>query len=248
MYDGMGNQSDISIGKLGQGVSVSTILSAANLKVGQLNFPTSTTAAGRIMVATDSRNLALSTFDQALPNSGVDADNYSLGDIRNISVDEKGRITSIGKLTSEKDMCRLRVQSNLNSYDYTDEQLIKDVWNKYTFTIDSGWSTGPGNIGARPKGGLFFIKRTSSNPTLVPGTDAVNIRASLNPVWNTGDPVTYDPNGIRVFDTDTGRAVGVQFFSPLSSANPAGNEVVLYLRDEGDTDSYWNIGLQAIYY
>lgn len=246
MYDGMGNRSDISLGKFGQGVSVHSTLSANNIKVGALNLPNTATTTGNFMVATGPNTLALQPVSTAFPDTGVSSGDYPLGDTRNISVDSKGRVTSIEKITGPalaKDMGRLRCQGSPSVYTYSAFELEEETWYQLIFPVDSG------NREDRTyKAGIFYIERSSTGqPTLTPGSDLVNIKASLNPVWETGSSATYDPNGNHCLKADSGRLFGTQFFSSLS-AHPSENSVVLYIKDRGATSSQWDISLQAVYY
>lgn len=239
MYDGMGNQSDISIGKLGQGVKVHTMLSAADLKVGNLNFPTSATT-GQFLIATSSGEVEFQDF----PENGVVAKSWNLGEIKHIVVDTTGRITNMATFGDDllkKDMARTRIQDAPTTQ--TTDVYLTNVWQKLEFTIDV--DTGTQNKVV--KGGNFFIERSASNGAALSAN--ANLRSSLNAVWDTGSAITYDPNGHRILLADQGvNRVGVQFFSGLSAHPVDEDKVVIYLRDENNSGSYWNISLEATHY
>lgn len=242
VYDGLGNRTDIDVGRYGQGVTIN------NLQVGSLTYPKSTTTTNYVVAASNSSTLTMKNIDDILPDDGPSGSggNYPLGDIRNISVDSKGRVTNVATITSPqiaKDMGRLRVQTSPTILTYENYTLSSGVWNKLTFAVDSG-----SREDRTYKAGIFYIERSSTGQAdFVPGTTRANIRASMNPVWDTGSGITYDPQGHRCLKVDSGRMPGAQFFSALS-AHPTDNSVVIYIKDDGNTNSQWNISLQAVHY
>jgi len=242
MYDGLGNRSDISIGRFGQGVSIHSTLITDDLKVGALDFPNAVTTTGNVLVASDTTTLTLQPFSTALPDTGVTADSYPLGDVRNIVVDAKGRVTAIQKVSNpfrKKDMGRTRVQTSPSNFQLQDQTLTNE-WAYYDFPVDSGERED-----RTYKAATFYIERTNGTAL----TNVARVRSTLNPT-DTGGllPVEVDPLGHHAITVGIGvTTIGNQFFSSITP-HPTNNSIIVWLRETNNTGSTWSVSLQAVHY
>jgi hypothetical protein len=289
MYDGLGNRSDISIGRINQGVVVHstlsatnatiptlgatnatisnatittlgatnatiptlgatnatiTTLSATNLKVGQLNLPSSATTTGNVMVASSPNNLAMQPFSTALPDTGVTADVYEIGNLKQITVDAKGRVTSMFEIPSpnvKKDMGRTRVVVSPSVFEHTDVTLTTD-WQLFTFDVDN---TVYGS-GSTYKAATFYIEKKDATPL----ASRAKIRSSLRPTDSGGmTPLEFDEHGHLCVVFDAGAVdVGAQFFSSVTHVSQDSLQVWLKDNNADNNAATWDISLQAVHY
>lgn len=251
IYDGSGQASALSLGLAGSGASINGTLSASDLKVGTLDYPSAGSTVGSVAYLASANTLG---FTSSLPvsilaDSGVVADTYRLEDINIIDINSQGVVTNIDVITNPKQTVKYRYTENpsssIDDKDWSDAKsyIIDNTWNPITLQQ---------NLTIPPKGAILYLERTNTG-ALSPNTKTVDIRSSRNPNNVNDDKNIYDPNGHRCFKSDVGTNIGFQFTTSIIAVENSQGfyDAKVYLKDEGinpDHDSKFKIAVQAYLY
>jgi len=251
VYDGLGNTSSLSIGRNGNGATVSGQLSASNLKVGTQGYPSTTGSVGSIVIQETSGSLGYTTslsgsyLSDLSPNP---ADRYKSIDY--IDVNSKGLVTKIKEIDYINDpklITKTQLVNNPATKVASGKEITEDWLPLSLLNNLNGDPLVP--IGA--KSAILFLEPIEdANPAR-----AVRIRASRNPILDNGSKL-YDPYGHRcVYYPKDGTRIGVQCNVAIGDLNQDGTGTPLvYLKDDiiDNNASYlpikWDISVEAYGY
>jgi hypothetical protein len=134
IYDGEGNATSLRVGRSGEGVTISGVMSSSSLIVNGIIYPTTDGSAGNLLQTDGAGTLSFSPFlSSTLPTlTPSPANTYQ--SISSISVDSKGRVTQITTAAGGV---------NTSQSIYASPILLLDTTNNHSGTLDAARSNMP---------------------------------------------------------------------------------------------------------
>jgi hypothetical protein len=255
IYDGLGNESSLKVGRSGNGATVSGQLSANSLKIGEQNYPSTSGEVGAIVIQETSNSLGYTTTisTSQLPNlSPNPEDRYNSIDY--IDVNSKGLVTKIKEIDYINDpklITKVQFVNNPANLVSSDKKITGD-WEECVIRLDKNVK-GQDLIPIGAKTAILYIESKEVPDPARP----IRIRASRNPIYDVSAKL-YDPGGHRcLYIPSGGTRLGVQCTVAIGDLNNDGTGLpVIYLKDEAledpDHPEYlpieWDISVEAYGY